>query len=66
MSQMMKTGRRQLQLQLEPTRVLPHPIEHARSEVIEVLADLLLEAMGLGENVSAEEKEASNEREDHA
>jgi hypothetical protein len=66
MSQMMKTGRRQLQLQLESTRVPPHPIEHVRSEVIEVLADLLLEAMGLEENVSSGEKEASDEREDHA
>ena len=67
MSQLMKRSRTQLQLSLEPVRVLPHPVEHVRSEVIEVLADLLLEAMGLQESCSVQEqKEVSDEREDHA
>ena len=46
MSQLMKRGRVQLQLPLELVSVQPHPLEHVRSEAIEVLADLLLEAMG--------------------
>ena len=66
MSQLMKRGRVQLQLPLEPVSVQPHPLEHVRSEAIEVLADLLLEAMGQEENGSAEIKEVSNELKDHA
>ena len=63
MSQIVKTGRSQLQLSLAPVCLLPHPIEHIRSEVIEVLADLLLDAMG-PETIEAEE--VSNEHENHA
>ena len=55
MSQLMKRG-----------RVLPHPIEQVRSEVIEVLADLLLEAMGPEEDGSVKGEEVSDERENHA
>jgi hypothetical protein len=51
---------------MEPVRVLPHPIEQVRSEVIEVLADLLLEAMGPEEDGSVEGEEVSDERENHA
>jgi hypothetical protein len=66
MSQLMKRGRAQLQLPLESVRVLPHPIERVRSEVIEVLADLLLEAMGPEEDGSVAGEEVSDERENHA
>jgi hypothetical protein len=66
MSQLMKMGRMQLQFSLEPVSVQPHPLEHVRSEAIEALADLLLEAMGQEENGSAEIKEVSNELKDHA
>lgn len=66
MSQLMKMGRAQLQLPLEPVSVLPHPLEHVRSEVIDVLADLLLEAIGPEENESIEVAEVSDERENHA
>ncbi len=66
MNQLMRRGRTQLQLSLEPVRVLPHPVEGVRSEVIEVLADLLLEAMGMEENYSVEGKEVSDEPENHA
>jgi len=66
MSQLMKRGRAQLQLPLEFVSVLPHPLEHVRSEAIEVLADLLLEAMGPEENGNVEREEVSDEREDHA
>jgi hypothetical protein len=57
----MKRGRTQLQLQLEEVRALPHPLEHFRSEAIELLADLLLEAMGPEENQSIEREEVSDE-----
>ena len=66
MSQLMKRGRTQLQLPMEPVRVLPHPIEQVRTEVIEVLADLLLEAMGPEEDGSVKGEEVSDERENHA
>ena len=66
MSQLMKMGRMQLQLSLEPVSVQPHPLEHVRSEAIVALADILLEAMGQEENGSAEIKEVSNELKDHA
>jgi hypothetical protein len=66
MSQLMKRGRVQLQLPLEPVSVQPHPLEHVRSEAIEVLADLLLEAMGPEENEDVEIEEVSNELKDHA
>lgn len=66
MSQLMKRGRAQLRLPMEPVRVLPHPIEQVRSEVIEVLADLLLEAMGPEEDERVGGKEGSDERENHA
>ena len=66
MSQLMKMGRMQLQLSLEPVSVQPHPLEHVRNEAIEALADLLLEAMGQEENGSAEIEEVSNELKDHA
>jgi hypothetical protein len=66
MSHMVKTGRVQLQLPLAPVSVLPHPIENIRNEVVEVLADLLLEAMGPDENGTAEGEEVSDERENHA
>jgi hypothetical protein len=65
MNQIVKRGRTQLQLPLEPTSVQPHPLEHVRSEVIEVLADLLLEAMGPEEDGSVELQEVSDERKDH-
>lgn len=65
MSQLMKKGRAQLQLPLEPVRILPHPIEHFRSEVIEVLADLLLEAMGPDDG-SLKGEEVSDERKNYA
>jgi len=65
MSQLMKRGRVQLQLPLEPVSVQPHPLEHVRSEAIEVLADLLLEAMGPEENENVEIEEVSNELKDH-
>jgi hypothetical protein len=66
MSQLVKRGRTQLQLPLEPANVQPHPLENVRSEVIEVLADLLLEAMGPEEDGSVEREEASDECKDHA
>ena len=66
MSQLVKRGRTQLQLPLEPDSVQPHPLEHVRSEVIEVLADLLLEAMGPEEDGSVAQQEVSDERKDHA
>ena len=65
MNQLMKRGRAQLQLALKPVMVLPHPIEHIHSQVIEALADLLLEAMG-PEDGSVEGKEVSDEHENHA
>jgi hypothetical protein len=66
MSQLIKRGHTQLQLPMESVRVPPHPIEQVRSEVIEALADLLLEAMGPEEDGSVEGKEANDERENHA
>lgn len=66
MIQLMKKGRSQLQLPLEPVMVLAHPVEHLRSEVIEALADLLLEAMGTDEDGSLKGEEVSDERENHA
>lgn len=66
MSQLTKRGRVQLQLPLELVSVQPHPLEHVRSEAIEVLADLLLEAMGPEENESVEIEEVSDELKDHA
>jgi hypothetical protein len=66
MSQLMKRGRVQLQLPLEQVSVQPHPLEHVRNEAIEVLADLLLEAMGPEENGSVETEEVSDELKDHA
>ena len=66
MSQLMKMGRMQLQLSLEPVSVQPHPLEHVRNEAIEALADLLLEAMGPEENENVEIEEVSNELKDHA
>jgi hypothetical protein len=65
MSQLIKRGRVQLQLPLELVSVQPHPLEHVRSEAIEVLADLLLEAMGPEENENVEIEEVSNELKDH-
>jgi len=61
-----RRGRTQMQLVWEPVRTVPHPVENVRSEVIEVLADLLLEAMGLEEAGRDAREEASDEREDHA
>jgi hypothetical protein len=61
-----KRSRVQLQLPLELVSVRPHPLEHVRSEAIEVLADLLLEAMGPEENGSVEVEEVSDERKNHA
>lgn len=66
MSQLTKRGRTQLQLLLDPVRVLPLPVEEVRSEVIEVLADLLLEAMGPEEAGQGAGEEVGDEREDHA
>jgi len=66
MSQMMKMGRAQLQLPLAPVSVAPQPIAHIRSEVIEALADLLLEAMGPEENGKDASEEASDEHENLA
>lgn len=66
MSQLMKRAQAQLQLPLERSSVLPHPIERVRSEMINALADLLLEAMGPEENGSVGSREASDEREDYA
>lgn len=66
MSQLMKRVQAQLQLPLERTGVLPHPIEQIRREMINALADLLLEAMGQEEHRNIELEEASDEREDYA
>ncbi len=66
MSQMTQRGRTQLQLLLEPVRILPPPVEDVRGEVIEVLADLLLEAMGPEAAGRGAGEEVSDEREDHA
>lgn len=66
MSQLTKRGRTQLQLLLDPVRVLPLPVEEVRSEVIEVLADLFLEAMGPEEADRGAGEEVGDEREDHA
>ena len=66
MSQLIKTGRTQLQLPLMPVSLAPHPIAHIRSEVIEALTDLLLEAMGPEENGNAKSEEVSDEHENHA
>ena len=66
MSQLMKRAQTQLQLPLERTSVFPHPIEQVRSEMIDVLADLLLEAMGPEENEGVKSEEAGDEREDYA
>ena len=65
MSQM-KEVRAQLQLPLTPVSLALHPIAHIRCEVIEALADLLLEAMGPEENGNAELEEVSDEYENHA
>jgi hypothetical protein len=65
MNQLTKRGRTQLQLPLELVSVLPHPLDHIRSEAIEVLADLLLEAMGSEKNGSVEVEEVSNECKNH-
>jgi hypothetical protein len=56
----------QMQLLLEPVRTLQHPIEEVRGEVIEVLADLLLEAMGSEEGEQGAGEEVSHERENHS
>jgi hypothetical protein len=66
MSQLMKRARVQLQLPLELVSVQPHPLEHVRSEAIEILADLLLEAMGPEESESVGGAEVSDERKNHA
>jgi hypothetical protein len=66
MSQLMKRARVQLQLPLELVSVQPHPFEHVRSEAIEILADLLLEAMGPEESESVGGAEVSDERKNNA
>jgi hypothetical protein len=66
MSQLMKRVRMQLPLPLELVGPQPHPLEHIRSEAIELLADLLLEAMGQEESGRVEPKEVSDERKNHA
>jgi len=62
MTQPARVNRRQLQLPLEKMKVYPHPIEQMRHELIEALADLLQEALG----VETREQEAEDEPEDHA
>jgi hypothetical protein len=66
MSQLMKRGRVQLQLPLELVSVQPNPLEHVCGEAIEILADLLLEAMGPEESESVEGAEVNDERKNHA
>lgn len=65
MTQLIKVVRAQLQLPLEPVAVFPSPLQQVRREVVEALADLLLEAVGAEESEPQPQKEATNEREDH-
>lgn len=58
--------RRQLQLPLENRVIYPHPIEHVRRELIEALADLLLEAVGAEGSELLDPMEVGDEPEDHA
>jgi hypothetical protein len=62
MTRLVKVVRPPLQLSLEILRVFPHPIEHARRETVEMLAELLLEALGTEEQ--GQEEEACDELED--
>ena len=55
-------GRRQASLFAPPNAVEPLIASESRSAVVEVLADLLLEAAGRG----SEAKEDGDESEDHA
>lgn len=66
MTRLVRVLRPPLQLSLEVVRVFPHPLEHARQETIEVLAELLLEALGTEVNEQGQEEEACDELEDHA
>ncbi len=42
------------------------PTEHVRADVVQVLADLLLEALGQGTTVMAAGKGGTHEPKDHA
>ena len=66
MTRLARVVRKQLQLPLETVRVCPHPVEQARRELIEALADLLLEALGTETTETSHEGEVGDEREDHA
>jgi phenylpyruvate tautomerase PptA (4-oxalocrotonate tautomerase family) len=66
MTQLVKVVRRQLQLPLENVMVHPHPVQQARRDLIEALADLLLEALGAESTETTQEMEVDDERESHA
>jgi hypothetical protein len=66
MTQLARVVRRQLKLPLETVRVCPHPVEQARRELIEALADLLLEALGTETTESSQEEEMGDELKGHA
>jgi hypothetical protein len=46
--------------------IFPHPVEHVRGELIEVLADLLREALGTETSELSDQMEVGDEPEDHA
>jgi hypothetical protein len=66
MTRLVRIARAQLQLPLETARVFPHPIEQTGREVVEALADLLLEALGTDALEPKGGEEVSDEPEDHA
>ena len=66
MTSLVKIARSQLQLPLESVRVFPHPLEQTRRDVVEALADLLLEALGTEAVEPKGAEEVKHEPEDHA
>jgi hypothetical protein len=66
MTSLVRTARAQLQLPLETARVFPHPLEQTRRDVVEALADLLLEALGTEAVEPNGAEEVKDESKDHA
>lgn len=66
MTRRIRVVRPQLRLSFEVVRVFPHPLENARRETIEAVAELLLEAFGTDTNEQRQQVEANDELEDHA
>lgn len=65
MIRLAKAVRKQLQLPLETMSVSPHPVEQVREELIEALADLLVEALGPETAETSREGEVDDELENH-